>query len=58
MFKIINDAAGQRYEYAGDGKWAAEGLRFDSEAQALARIAADGWRMAPRVRAGAQVVAA
>lgn len=56
MWKIVSDISGNVHEYAGEGRWvAANGLRFDSESAAQARLDADIGRINPRIRSSVRV---
>lgn len=51
MHRIICDISGMVHEYAGEGRWVREGgLRFDTHADAEARLIADSGRINPRIR--------
>lgn len=56
MYRIICDISGMVHEYAGEGRWVREGgLRFDAQADAEARLAADSGRINPRIRPSIRV---
>lgn len=55
-YRIICDISGIVHRYAGEGRWVQSGgLPFDTLADAEALLAADLWRINPRIRGSVRV---